>query len=202
MKCKVNVVLANEFEGSPVVTFSPHADSTREKVSFWRTKRTKSCRRITRVLGSSTMQISSLFRLTVTITGNSLYILRIKSDGRFYDGLKKSVTKQRKVRETTTSPIIRKFLDSIYYFLFFSYLQYLLGTIRKKGKSNERRTQDIINLSNLYASVKSTKHSISASLLDIYLKTTRHDIETRNLDLLTFLTVSMSLKTILYLKLS
>lgn len=119
MKCKVNVVLANEFEGSPVVTFSPHADSTREKVSFWRTKRTKSCRRITRVLGSSTMQISSLFRLTVTITGNSLYILRIKSHGSFYDGLKKSVTKQRKVRETTTSPIIRKFLDSIYYFFFF-----------------------------------------------------------------------------------
>lgn len=136
MKCKVNVVLANEFEGSPVVTFSPHADSTREKVSFRRTKRTKSCRRITRVLGSSTMQISSLFRLTVTITGNSLYILRIKSDGRFYDGLKKSVTKQRKVRETTTSPIIRKFLDSIYYFLFF-----FITSISFRNNKKERKIE-------------------------------------------------------------
>lgn len=48
--------------------------------------------------------------------------------------------------------------------------------------------------------MNSTKRSISASLLDIYLKTTRHNIETCNLDLLTFLTVSISLTKILYLK--
>ena len=82
MKCKVNVVLPNEFDAGDfavvaavvvvvvVVTFSPRADSTREKVFFLEKREEgKVAGGITRVLGSSTMQISSLFRLTVTITG-------------------------------------------------------------------------------------------------------------------------------------